>query len=167
MTAALVIGIGNESRGDDGAGLLVARAVAAEALPDLSVLESDGEPAGLMQAWAGARDVYIADCCAPMGSPGTIHRFAAQDGPLPERLGAISSHGFGLGMTIELARAMDALPPRLTVFAIEGADFAPGAAMSSQIREAASRVAHRICAELLAKTDAASRATAPSPQPPR
>lgn len=144
---SLVIGIGNETRGDDAAGPLVARRVAEAARPGLRVIEAVCEPAALMDAWAGEARVFVADACAPLVQSGHIHRFDAHAARLPEALGAVSSHGIGLGMAIELARALNALPRELIVFAIEGADFAPGAALSPPVAAAIEDVARRILAE--------------------
>ena len=147
MRPILVIGVGNETRGDDAAGPLAARTIRA-ADPAIPVAESHGEPAALIDAWLGAETVYLADCCTLSNRPGTIHRFAAHDAPLPERLGAVSSHGIGLGTMIELTRAMKALPRRLIVFAIEGACFDIGAPPSAAVAEAAQQVAARIRKEI-------------------
>jgi hydrogenase maturation protease len=144
---SLVIGIGNETRGDDAAGPLVARRVADAARPGLRAIETPCEPAALMEAWAGARRVFVVDACASMVQAGHIHRFDAHAARLPEALGAVSSHGIGLGMAIELARALNALPQALIVFAIEGADFAPGAALSSPVAAAVAETARRILVE--------------------
>jgi hydrogenase maturation protease len=47
---AVVLGVGNEDRRDDGIGPAVARAVAARAIPNLLVTISDGDPATLLDA---------------------------------------------------------------------------------------------------------------------
>lgn len=148
MTPVLVIGIGNETRGDDGAGLLAARRIREMARPGVRVLELTAEPSDLIDAWRGARRVYVIDCAAPVGQPGTIRRFAAHDTPLPASLGAVSSHGMGLVAAIELARALDELPDRLIVYAIEGTAFAAGARPHPTVRKAAGDVARAICGEL-------------------
>lgn len=141
---SLVIGIGNDARGDDAAGLLVARH-AGDA--GLRTVEAACEPTALMQAWAGEEKVFVADACASLVRAGHIHRFMAHRGPLPEALGAVSSHDIGLGMAIELARALKVLPRELIVFAIEGTQFAPGAAVSPAVRQAAAEVTRRILAD--------------------
>lgn len=148
MTEILVIGIGNEMRGDDAAGLLAARRIKAAALPDVTVRESAGDPAGLMEAWRGARKVCVIDCCAPMGEPGRIHRFDARAAPLPEVVRTHSSHGAGLGMAIELARTLGALPPELTVFAIEGRAFDHGATPTPAIAKTIDAVTFLVSSEI-------------------
>ena len=56
----VVIGIGNEYRRDDGAGLVVARRIRAAA-PGLRVREESGEGAALIEAWRGAEIVVLCD----------------------------------------------------------------------------------------------------------
>jgi Ni,Fe-hydrogenase maturation factor len=50
----LVIGIGNPDRGDDAAGLAVARNVRAAAPAGVAVIELDGDQLALLDAWDGA-----------------------------------------------------------------------------------------------------------------
>jgi hydrogenase maturation protease len=148
MTPACVIGIGNEDRGDDAAGLLSARVVRGRRLPGVTVHEMRPEPHALMEAWQGAVGVHIIDACARVARVGKIHRFEAHRDPLPEPFGAMSSHGLGLGTTLELARALGVLPPRVVVFAIEASGFEPGGPVSPEVDHAARTVAHRICEEI-------------------
>ncbi|MCA8929001.1 MAG: hydrogenase maturation protease [Alphaproteobacteria bacterium] len=142
--SVLVIGIGNPDRGDDGAGPLVVSRLGKAGVPGLALRSSGGDPADLLAAWEGKAAVVLVDACASGSEPGTIHRFDAVDRPLPETFGAVSTHGFGLGAAVELARAMDALPPALRVYGIEAAGFAPGAPLSPAVEAAAEAVADEI-----------------------
>ncbi|MDX8034939.1 hydrogenase maturation protease [Lentzea sp. BCCO 10_0856] len=69
---AVVIGVGNEFRRDDGVGPAVARAPAASGV---RAEISDGDPVRLMEAWEGAEVVVIVDAvrCTP-ALPGRWHR---------------------------------------------------------------------------------------------
>ena len=58
-----MIGVGNELRGDDAAGLAVARQLREQT--DLDVLELEGEPIGLLDAWHGRDAVVLVDTLAP------------------------------------------------------------------------------------------------------
>jgi hydrogenase maturation protease len=143
---AVVIGVGSALRGDDAVGLLVVRRLAAE----VAVLESDGDPAALLDAWRGAELAIVIDAARSGAPAGTIRRFDAAAEPLPARLSAGSTHGLGLAHAVELARALGALPPRLVVYAIEGGRFEAGAAPAPEVARAADDVARRILAELRA-----------------
>jgi len=140
----LLIGMGNPLRGDDAAGLLVARAVRAARPAGLDVLELEGEPVDLIAAWEGAELALVADAVAPAGEPGRVHELDAVAAPLPAALASRSTHALGLAEAIELARALERLPGRLAVFGIEGACFAVGAAPSAAVREAAGLLAERV-----------------------
>ncbi len=152
----LLIGLGNPLRGDDAAGLLVARQVrrqlaGAQRPPGadtVEILELEGEPVDLIEAWEGAAAVVLADAVASGVAPGTIHRLDAGAEPLPAALAGPSTHALGLAEAIELARALDRLPPRLVVLGIEGARFDPGAAPTRAITAAVAQAAARALQEL-------------------
>jgi hydrogenase maturation protease len=129
----MVIGVGSRWAGDDAAGLAVARRVGGR--------ELEGDPTALLDAWADADDVVVVDAAASDAPPGTIRRFDARAGPLPARLLRTSTHAFGLPDAIELARALGRLPARLEVYAIEGARFTAGAALSPEVEQAVGELA--------------------------
>ena len=114
-----MVGIGNELRGDDAAGLLVARrlqGLAAQA--GIEVRKLDGEPTALLDVWAGRDAVILTDTMRSGSPPGTIRRLDASRGRLPQRLwGRASTHGVGSQETIELARTLVRLPAELVVYA--------------------------------------------------
>lgn len=135
----LVIGVGNADRGDDAAGPVTAEAIAAAA-PQLDVMICRGDPAQLIDAFAGRGRVVIIDACASRGAPGEVQRFEAHRSPLPACFGEISTHGVDLGATIEMARALSGLPDTLIVYGIEAACAEPGAALTPPVAEASRRL---------------------------
>lgn len=144
----LVLGIGNPDRGDDAAGRIVARRLSG-ALPDgVEVDEHDGEATALLARIDGADAVYWVDACASGKAPGTVHRFDVAAAPLPSLSLGVSTHGFGLGEAVELARTLGCLPQRAVVYAIEGASFDAGAALSPPVAAAVAEVARRLRAEI-------------------
>lgn len=136
MTRPLVIGAGCPFMGDDAVGRHVARAVAASGLPDLDIVEADGEATALLSHFSGRDRLVIVDAAASGGRPGTIHRFDASAAPLPALLATPSSHGFGVAAAIELARALGHLPPRVIVIAVEVAEAGPGESLSPAVAAA-------------------------------
>jgi hydrogenase maturation protease len=144
---ARVIGVGNALRGDDVAGLLVARRVR-ELEGALDVVELEGDPSRLLEAWREADDVAVVDAVASGAKPGSVIRFDAAAGPLPLELASSSTHALGIGDAVELARALGRLPGRLVVYAIEGANFEVGSGASAAVRGAVDGVARSIVAEL-------------------
>jgi hydrogenase maturation protease len=144
----LFIGIGNPLRGDDAAGLLAARALRALEPRGIEVLELEGEPLGLIEAWEGAASVAVADAVASDGRPGEVRRVNAAAGPLPAAMAGASTHAMGLAEAIELARALERLPPLLVVYGIGAAGFETGFEPGPAVRAAALRVAGAAASEL-------------------
>jgi hydrogenase maturation protease len=122
----LIIGIGNEYRGDDAVGLIVVRRLKERLAGSPTVLEQSGDGAALMEAWQGAEKVIIIDAVMSGAAPGTIHRFDASAQPLPKDAFRCSTHAFGVAEAIELSRALSELPQSLVVYGIEGKNFAAG-----------------------------------------
>ncbi len=118
-TSVLVIGIGNEFRGDDALGLLAARDVDALHLPGVRVIESRGDGARLMRLWKGLSTVLLVDAVHSGSPPGTLHRLDASLHPIPAKFLCTSSHQFGVAEAVETARALGELPGRVIVFGIE------------------------------------------------
>jgi hydrogenase maturation protease len=142
----LVIGVGNELRGDDAAGIAVARRVREAA--DLDVRELQGEPTGLLDAWQGRDAVVLVDTMRSGAEPGAIRRIDASHTRLPSDLGgSTSTHALGLGETLELARTIARLPRRVIVYAIEGQRFEAGAPLSDAVRSGIDELAARVLSE--------------------
>jgi hydrogenase maturation protease len=133
-----LIGVGNQWRGDDAAGLVVARR--------LGGLAHEGDAIALLDAWAGAEHAIVIDAAESGSPPGTIHCFDAAAGPLPARALRSSTHAFGVADAVELGRALGRLPPRLEVYAIEGAGFALGAGLSPPVARAVAAMARSLSA---------------------
>jgi hydrogenase maturation protease len=144
----LVVGLGQPGRGDDGVGPAVAHQVAG-LLPDgVTVLEQQ-YPVGLLDAWAGTRLVVVADAVrSGRQPPGTVQVLHACHGPLPVRLRAGDTHGFGLAEVIELGRALGRLPPELVIVGVEAEHFRLGEALSPRVA-AAVEVAARTVADVV------------------
>ena len=146
--AAVVIGVGNELRGDDSAGLLVARRLRERGATQADVLVCEADPAELLTAWTGADLAIVVDTVVSGAAPGTIQRFDVSAAPLPTKLIGFSTHAFGVGEAIELARALDRLPGRTIVYGIEGSSFSAGAPLDPAIERAVDETLTRIMAEL-------------------
>ena len=137
----LVIGVGNAWRGDDGAGLAVARRLRELSPPYVDVRAIEGDATSLMDAWAGADRVVVVDAAQSGAAPGSVRRFDAHAAALPVRALRSSTHAFGVPDAIELARALGRLPAMLDVYAIEGASFAAGDGLTPPVERAAEALA--------------------------
>lgn len=151
-----VIGIGNPFRRDDGVGHVVAERVQKAALNDVDVVVLDGEPVRLIEAWAGYAHVVLVDAMRSGAPPGTIRSIAPLSATRDAPLSASSSHAPGVADAFLLGRAMNRMPERLTIIAIEGREFAFGASLSPAVAAAATIVAERIVAALVVGTGSRS-----------
>lgn len=131
----LVIGIGNPGRGDDAAGLEVARR-----LRTVPARERLGAGFDMIDEWEGADDVILVDAARSGAPAGTIHRFDATRVRLPATVFATSTHSMGVAQVVEVARALGLLPPRLWVYGIEATDFALGAGISAAVAASVQRL---------------------------
>jgi len=143
----LVIGVGNEFRGDDAAGLLVARQVKACSLEQTHVCEANGEGVALMELWHGAEAVILIDAVQAGGKPGMIYHLDAGTDKIPSRFFHYSTHAFSVAEAVELARALGQLPGALIVYGIEGQQYDVGGGLSLAVEQAVAEVAKRVCEE--------------------
>lgn len=149
LPRTVVLGAGNPFRRDDGAGPAVARRLAGRLPAGVTVAAIPGDAADLLAALEGAARAVIVDATASGAPAGTVRVFDAAAAPLPAtfcRSG--SSHGLGVAEAVELARVLGRLPPRLTVYGIEGADFTDGEGLSPAVDAAVEAVAGELLVEL-------------------
>jgi hydrogenase maturation protease len=149
----VIIGVGNEYRSDDGAGIAVARRLRTLFPTGVTILEESGEGAALIEAWQGATWVMLVDAVRSGASPGTIHRLDARAAPLPMGFFHYSTHAFSVTEAVELARSLDQLPAHLVVYGIEGANFAAGVELSPEVERAVEAVVGRLAKEVRAVVD--------------
>jgi len=146
---AIVIGVGNPFRSDDGAGPAIVRLLKGQIPPEIKCLEETGDGAELLDAWKGVDCVILIDAIQSGAPPTTIYRFDARTESLPVWFSHASTHTFGVAEAIELARHMDELPPKLIVYGIEGLDFSPGTELSPEVAEALPAISRLILREVL------------------
>ena len=158
-----VIGLGNAWRGDDAAGLACLAALRGRVPADVALIDSDGDPAALLEQLSGAALVYLIDACRSGDLPGTVHRVDVAHHPLCLPNGATSSHGLGLATALELARTFGQVPAQCQVFAIEAGDFTLGAPLCGAVRTAVERVAQEIQCQLSPPRPARSGSEVSSP----
>jgi hydrogenase maturation protease len=155
---AVVIGIGNEYRCDDGAGPAVAERLRGRLPADVDLLITDGEPADLVERWAGAELAIVVDAIA--GSrPGRLHRvvIAGTESGGGSGSGALvqladdaraSSHHLGLRTAVGLAAALGRLPGTLVAHGVEAANFDHGVGLSPEIANVIEEIADAVLAEV-------------------
>jgi hydrogenase maturation protease len=143
-----IVGVGNPWRGDDAAGLVVARRLEGTLPPGVAALERAGEPTGLLDAWDGADAVWLVDAVSSGVPAGTVHRLDASEHELPAHLFRTSTHQLGLAEIVELGRALGRLPRQLVVYGVEGGSFEAGARLTPEVELAAGTVARAVREEV-------------------
>jgi hydrogenase maturation protease len=138
----VVIGVGNDLRGDDAAGLLAARRL--RATPGVRAVEHTRDGLSLMDHWRANDRVVVVDALRSGHEPGSVVRFEATEGPVPGDAGWVSSHSPGVAEGIETARALGRLPASLTVYGIEADRLDPGGSVTPAVVEAVEEVARAI-----------------------
>lgn len=147
MVSVRIIGIGNDYRRDDAAGLEVIRRLKERGIEPAALAEHAGESVSLLEAWRGAAAVILVDAVASGAPPGTLHRLEAGRQPLPARFFRGSTHAFSLADAVELGRALGRLPPRLDVYGIEGREFSSGTGLTPEVARAVNEAAEQIFLE--------------------
>ena len=106
-----LIGIGNRFRRDDAAGLEVVRRLRLAHPPGVKLIEEEGEPASLIEAWSSVDEALVVD--------GDRLRLRRREGSTAltspprrsrRRSSIASTHALGLPEAVELARELDRLP---------------------------------------------------------
>ncbi|MBL6749578.1 MAG: hydrogenase maturation protease [Nevskia sp.] len=143
----LVACVGNPDRGDDGVGAAVAAGLAGRLPPGADLVSCSGDLLALVDGCAGYDALVCVDAAAPAGSPGAVQRLDLASGALPPEAACTSSHGLGLAAAIGLARALQAAPRDIVVFAVEGRRFDGGAALSAAVAAAVAGVTELVAAE--------------------
>lgn len=135
MARAIVIGIGNQFRGDDAVGLEVVRRLHDNLPPGLEAVQTEADGARLMQIWFGYDTVLLVDCVVSGQPVGTWIRLDAVTQQIPTRFFRSSSHLFGVAEAVEMSRALKQLPKKMIVYGVEGVRFDLGDEFSPEVRK--------------------------------
>jgi hydrogenase maturation protease len=141
--STVIIGIGNEYRRDDAAGIVAVRRLRLLEAPGVRMEDSDGEPTSLIDLWSDSDLAIVIDAVAANGEPGRVYRMGLHH-PAADRRGTPSSHRVSLGDAVALARALDRLPPRLLLYGIEVAEAGPGLGLSAPVARSVAAVSAEI-----------------------
>lgn len=154
MAAIRVIGLGNSLRGDDAVGLHVVRRVKELLESEADVIEAEMLGVEVLELMKG-RDLVILVDGAHTGVPaGTVQRWdVSRRIPLRNPF-SHSTHAINAMDTIELARALGELPPRVIIYGVEVGQVGAGAELSPSVVRAVEDAALEIVREVGATTDA-------------
>lgn len=145
----VVIALGNQFRGDDGAGPLVARRLRARG-GHFTVAEGPMDALRILSVWEGAPLAVVIDAACSGTRPGTVRRIELSAGPLPKDLARCSSHGLGIAEAVALGQVLGRMPERVVIYVIEAKSFAFGTTLSSEVESVLGDVARQVEDELAA-----------------
>jgi hydrogenase maturation protease len=164
----LFVGVGSP-HGDDQAGWIIADQLRShvDSVSDV-VVRLAGVPTDLLDWLDGVDHLHLCDACQTGVPPGTLRRWewpitenarsSDKNGPRPiGSFGALrssGSHDWGLGQTLQLAERLRRLPPRVTLWGIEGRHFGPQDSLSTEIGAALSAIVGEIFADLSCRNSA-------------
>ena len=155
----VVIGVGNEFRRDDGIGPEVVSRLRGRTPDGVRLVTSDGEPTRMIEAWNGASLAVVIDAVLtipPSPFPGRLRRIVV-DRALGAEARPVSSHGLSLGESIALAQALDRMPERLIVHAVEAADVGFGVGLTPAVAAAADALTAAVLRDLRPAPHAGAR----------
>jgi hydrogenase maturation protease len=144
---AVVIGVGNDYRHDDGIGPAVARRLESLRIPAVRVAQCDGEPTGLLDLWAGLELAVVVDAVRrDPPAPGRVWRTTVE--ALRGCPRAAGSHALGVADALPLARVLGRAPAELVVVAVEAQCLDPGVGLSGPVAAAVPDAAAAVLSEL-------------------
>ncbi|MEV0966822.1 MULTISPECIES: hydrogenase maturation protease [unclassified Streptomyces] len=152
-TRIALIGLGSDSRRDDGVGRAVVDALRERAVerplpPEVGLETCNGHPARLVGLWHDADLAVVVTCAhAYPGEPGRVVRreFDAQGVALPLRGEPHDPVDDPvLAEAVELSRMLGRLPGRLVVYAVQGADSSLGAGLSPTLADMVESLADHV-----------------------
>lgn len=151
-TRIALIGLGSDSRRDDGVGWAVVDALRERAFerplpPEVDLETCDGEPARLVGLWHDVDlAVVVTSAHAYPGEPGRVVRREFDADALPV---TGEPHDRVLDEALELSRLLGRLPCRLVVYAVQGADSSLGTGLSPTLAAMVESLADRVEQELV------------------
>lgn len=142
--ACLIVGIGSR-HGDDQAGWQVIDLLAESNFDSVAQLKKASVPHDLLDWMDGCNSLHIVDAC---DSGEDVQRYDHSISQASRACRAANSHQFDITRTLELAKSLDRLPPRITLWAIPGEQFEPHGEISGRCMKLVAVCAERIEAEL-------------------
>lgn len=145
---AIVVGVGEPFRRDDGCGPQVVRELRGRVGPEVELVERVSEMTELVDLWSTAGIAVVVDAMRSGAAIGSVLRLEGDD------LGRVtierptSSHGLSVRDAFELGCALGRVPDRLVLYLIEAGDLGPGANVSAEVLAGVGRAAAAIAAEL-------------------
>jgi hydrogenase maturation protease len=148
----LVIGLGNDDRGDDGCGLEALRKLKKRIVEGVQFKDCQNDATALIDLWDGADVVIVVDAVQSGKAPGTIVRVEVGSEPLSSPLGSTSTHGLSLADAVSIGQSLKRFPRKLVIYGIEATDFTLGAGLTPLVARAVEDVVDKIEREIASDT---------------
>lgn len=136
MAKIAVIGIGNPLRGDDGAGWAVIDAIDGKVSDQIKLCKSHGDFGEILEYFSTFSTVYLIDACRGDALAGLWQRMEGSCDFLSLERAQTSTHGLSICQAISLAKALNQLPFKLIIYAINADHYNVGSGLSSPVIEA-------------------------------
>ncbi len=120
----LIIGIGNEFRGDDAIGLLVARSLK-QKFPDVNIIESNGDITDLLNHFKQYNPIIIIDAAITNDENriGKVNYLVINKNLPALNIKFYSSHALAVMEVIKIAEQLNLLPDEIHIYGISGMNF--------------------------------------------
>ena len=146
MKRVKVIGLGSDFRRDDAVGLCVVQRLREVFGARIDALEIR-DPSQLLALWSRDDEIILVDAAKSGAEPGKIWRleiYKEREVPKP----MFSTHTISLQKIIDIAEALDVLPRKLVIYAVEGESFERGHGLTENVEKAANKLVRIISEEL-------------------
>ncbi len=143
----MIVGVGNIYRGDDGAGILVARYLRRCFGDKVKIVGYDISFEGLLDLFDGIDFMILVDAVVSEGRVGDVHRIEVGD-EFTYQGEFYSTHSLGVGDYIKIAQLLGKSPKKLVIYGIIGGNFEVGASLSPEVKSACKRVVNLILGEI-------------------
>lgn len=140
----ILYGIGNSFRGDDAAGIEVANTLLDRGASPDQILSGPAEIAQLIDLMEKTECLIFVDCVYSGQEIGTIHKLDLTKEKLPYSKKGPSTHIFGLGEALDMAKALDIFPKKIWFWGIEGRNFEFSRNISHEVQAGIRQVSSEI-----------------------
>lgn len=140
----LIIGVGNDLRGDDALGIRVVQLLENEH-PDLGeYMTIQGDVSRVINYW-GDRDILMVDAISSnYYEPGMIHMVCSVDDLIKDKQHQYSTHGLGITEALHMGQLIHSVPSSLLFIGVEGVQWKMGDPLSEKVEHSIPIVKQRV-----------------------
>jgi len=133
----LVLGLGNLLLQDDGIGLQLLAALAAEdEWAGIEFVDGGTQGVALLPLLGGRRALLVLDAIALGAAPGTVHAVTVDEALLIVACRPRTSHGSNARELLMLARLLDQMPPHVVIAGVEPGVVRTGIGLTREVEDA-------------------------------